>query len=1150
MTGTTTERRAGLEGLLPAGTRLLASCFDAHHTIGGGLFAVGDTVEDIDRVSSSGMTHEDGLLFRCLWSGEGSPAELVVYDSTGVRRYHRLDGVSTPHDILVVDSKVLVVATTQNEVQVVAPDGEVVSRWRAPGETDSWHLNSLARYGDRVVVCGFGPFLRRRGWDESGKPATGRVVAMDTGEPLLDGLRAPHNPWYGDGTWLVCDSAAGEVLEVADSTRQVTRRLAMPGWPRGLVVTDEYLFVGLSPHRYVSTSVESAAVAVVNRASWTVEGLVVLPAREVYALALVPAALADGLRQAFATNSTRVHEQGQRQLFERLGRKPRQLWAIGDPLAEEDCRVSFAAVGEVPGEVEVGSLLTVDCTVRNTGAGMLTPAPPNPVRMVHRWYDADGDVVPTQTIKGSLPRSLPPEGVVQVPVRCRVPSAPGRYRLRITLAQDGGAPFDELDAASALDLAVQAVPHRVHYERLAEFGLYPTEIQEAYTAGGTVEELVRALLARPSGGYRGLTLGLIQDTGPDAFVAAVADTLRCSPAAIRHLVENALPAAEQVLLTGAEAVALAVRRSGATVAFAYAGTSELALCDALARLGLLVNGRGDRESLFGAGGASRLRPGNGAAVLHGARGLTNALGALADLRRNEVGVLAVTGLPSTGSAPFLPPHAEPGLIAAAGAFAKSCWEAGAVPTDDDGRRSAARSFATALSRSLREVRQAPYGPVVFGVPQDVAEAAWLPLATLATPADGQPAPAERAGADGDGADQLAAAATLVSAARRPVVLVDDYSLLHPGLQPALAAFCARVDAPVLQVKYRRGPMLFERLSKQEVPSFLGWYDPADEGHRALLDAADLLVTVEDRNMYPRVVGELPAGRKLALTSSAEAVRKNGYLAPGDLLVEGDVVAGLATLAGTAAATAAITPWYAELGAGPAARPWVPEAAAVVRTGVARAIGEVAARLGRQLLLVDDSQMFGGMLAEEYDELPAGMRVFGGHGGFVGSGITIATGLALGEPAGKVLCCLGDQGFTNSIQGLVAAVQESAPVTFLVCNNGGSVSLRKQSRPSGWLDGGNSTYLDNAAGMRYLEVAAALGLQSRRVDLSCWLDRDHSAAQLETFARTLEAAVEHPGPTLVELVLPSDPDFWSGVWLTAGFERSAQPAPVATGALGA
>ncbi|ANZ35372.1 hypothetical protein BBK82_03985 [Lentzea guizhouensis] len=189
-------------------------------------------------------------------------------------------------------------------------------------------------------------------------------------------------------------------------------------------------------------------------------------------------------------------------------------------------------------------------------------------------------------------------------------------------------------------------------------------------------------------------------------------------------------------------------------------------------------------------------------------------------------------------------------------------------------------------------------------------------------------------------------------------------------------------------------------------------------------------------------------------------------------------------------------------------------------------------------------MFGGMLAEDYDQFPHGLRVFGGHGGFVGCGITIATGLALGEPAAKVFCTLGDQGFTNSVQGLAAAVQESAPVTFIVCNNGGAVSLRKQSRPSGWLDAGHGEYLDNAAGMRYVDIAEAWGVRSWRVDLSEWLDRDRGATRLETFGQALQVASEETGPTLIELVLPSDPEFWSGVWITEGFEqKKTTPAEV-------
>ena len=87
-----TEKWESVTSLLPAGRRLLASCFDAHHTTGGGLFSLGESVEEIDRISSTGLYYEDGRLLRCLWSDDGSPAELIVYDATGVLRYHRLDG--------------------------------------------------------------------------------------------------------------------------------------------------------------------------------------------------------------------------------------------------------------------------------------------------------------------------------------------------------------------------------------------------------------------------------------------------------------------------------------------------------------------------------------------------------------------------------------------------------------------------------------------------------------------------------------------------------------------------------------------------------------------------------------------------------------------------------------------------------------------------------------------------------------------------------------------------------------------------------------------------------------------------------------------------------------------------------------------------
>ena len=116
-----------------------------------------------------------------------------------------------------------------------------------------------------------------------------------------------------------------------------------------------------------------------------------LPAREVYSLVLAPEALIAGAREGFGANHTRAHEQGQRQLFDQIGHRPRRLWAVGDRLSADECRVVITVDGPVLDDVESGSLLSVDCLVRNAGSGMLTPAPPHPVRVIHRWYgSADG----------------------------------------------------------------------------------------------------------------------------------------------------------------------------------------------------------------------------------------------------------------------------------------------------------------------------------------------------------------------------------------------------------------------------------------------------------------------------------------------------------------------------------------------------------------------------------------------------------------------------------------------------------------------------------------------------------------------------------------------------------------------------------------
>ncbi|MEU1763132.1 thiamine pyrophosphate-binding protein [Micromonospora sp. NPDC005652] len=669
-----------------------------------------------------------------------------------------------------------------------------------------------------------------------------------------------------------------------------------------------------------------------------------------------------------------------------------------------------------------------------------------------------------------------------------------------------------------------------------EFALYDSLLEEFCTAGGEPDRIRCAELVA---------------CGPDAArrqARSVLESLAPGSAELDRLagklVDEVL--SWQVRLSGAEAVAVVLAAHGVATVFAYAGTSELALCDAFEEVAgvQLVNGRGDRESAFMAGGASALVPNRGAALLHGARGLTNAAGALADVRRNEFGVVYVVGLPSTSSAKFLPPHGEPDLIANLSAFAGYAWECGAVPEASTEQDAHAVEFVARLREALETAARPPFGPSLFGVPQDVAEERWIGLAALA---DGGALPTT-VGSVGDRARTDALMDDAVAALRsasRPFILVDDFALRYEGIREALSDLARTCGAAVAQLRYRRGPMLFERIQQHEVENFIGWLNQYSTVHAEMLASADLLITVEDRNMYRRLTGELPTCRKIAINSDPAKVLKNSYLRPDGLLMKGQPAEILARMA--AAADSAFGRRAA----------WFPSTARMVggvtpdppstqveygRRAVTTELVNVLRRWTRPVL-VDDSQMFGGLLSDWYEAFPPGLRVVGGHGGFVGCGMSYAVGLAIGDPSVRVMCTLGDQGFTNAYQVLVAAHQQRARVLFVVCNNGESVSLRKQARSS--LGERRRDFLANVSGFSYTGVAAAHGVQARRLHVPIGADADVVDSTMADLAQLLAKLTSVDGPSLLELVLPSDVEAWRGIWLAGGFDQEA-PEQVETG----
>ena len=148
----------------------------------------------------------------------------------------------------------------------------------------------------------------------------------------------------------------------------------LDGWARGLALGDEFLFVGQSASRTEEGAYgDAAAIVVVDRDSWRIEEHVPMPCREIYDLVLAPGELLEGFRTGFRTNPLRVAEGDQADLFADAGiSRPHRLWATGDPLPAEACRITIEATA--PHRLAAGTVIEAECLVENRGDAILVSA--------------------------------------------------------------------------------------------------------------------------------------------------------------------------------------------------------------------------------------------------------------------------------------------------------------------------------------------------------------------------------------------------------------------------------------------------------------------------------------------------------------------------------------------------------------------------------------------------------------------------------------------------------------------------------------------------------------------------------------------------------------------------------------------------------
>jgi uncharacterized protein (TIGR03032 family) len=181
------------------------------------------------------------------------------HDACYLPRNRHLTGDILVHELAFDrDGTLWGVATAFSALVTFDNESSFVPRWRPPFITalepgDRCHLNGLClRDGRPTYVSALGESDTPGGWRRD-KATGGRVIDIESGETIVDGLSMPHSPrWHDDRLWLL-ESGLGELITV-DLESGTTETVAeLPGFTRGLAIWNELAFIGLSQIRESST---------------------------------------------------------------------------------------------------------------------------------------------------------------------------------------------------------------------------------------------------------------------------------------------------------------------------------------------------------------------------------------------------------------------------------------------------------------------------------------------------------------------------------------------------------------------------------------------------------------------------------------------------------------------------------------------------------------------------------------------------------------------------------------------------------------------------------------------------------------------------------------------------------------------------------
>ncbi|GGX57977.1 thiamine pyrophosphate-binding protein [Streptomyces fructofermentans] len=479
--------------------------------------------------------------------------------------------------------------------------------------------------------------------------------------------------------------------------------------------------------------------------------------------------------------------------------------------------------------------------------------------------------------------------------------------------------------------------------------------------------------------------------------------------------------------TAAEALVAQLESYGVEYVFGTCGHTNIALLDALGPSPIrFVIARHEQAAAHAADGYARMTGRPGVLLTHVGPGMMNAVTGVATAALDSVPLVVITGdIPSYYQGRH--PHQEVNLHADADQtaiyrpFCKRVWQ---VQRVQDLARVTERAFWTATTGRP--------GTVLVNIPMDL----------LNRPADpgsgGRPLPAQLGtpGLDLPTAERIADA---LLSAERPLIYFGG-GLREPGARAELRALAEHLDIPLAHSLMGKGAVPDQHPLLLGMPGFWGLEATHEHtrGADVVLALATRFAETDASSWESAYTWNFPPSRLIQIDIDPAEIGRN-Y--PVDIGAVADVGLAVRSIA------AAVRERRAE----PLTRPGLREGVAAAR----RAVFEAAREAGRgddfplrpqrilsdlrealpdDAVLVTDVGWNKNGVAQCYELPERGRFITPGGASTMGFGPAAAVGVQIAEPERVVVALVGDGGMSAQLPAVPMAVEQGAPVIFLVMNN--------------------------------------------------------------------------------------------------------------------